>query len=176
MIDRKATEQAMKNAFPKLAYSTIDVFLMAFINDPDVTLFVTNDTAQFAITCGIAVIDREHPQERLRTPIKVSEKARDCFIEVAEPDMLRQAAERVVILFDGSTSDFIDGIDDAIKELREALGLSVPQQYASNVDTRPANCRNRLKDAGKPYPRSGCNLFGQNCIFRGCPYIKDEKK
>lgn len=36
-------------------------------------------------------------------------------------------------------------------------------------DPRPADCRNRLRDSGKPYPKSGC----QHCKtggMTGCPY------
>ncbi|MRX32783.1 hypothetical protein [Aminobacter sp. MDW-2] len=32
----------------------------------------------------------------------------------------------------------------------------------------PANCRNRLRDEGKPYPRSGCASCGSGLM--GCPY------
>lgn len=34
---------------------------------------------------------------------------------------------------------------------------------------RPADCRNRLRDEGKPYPRSGC-LVCKDGGLRGCPY------
>lgn len=34
---------------------------------------------------------------------------------------------------------------------------------------RPANCRNRLRDEGKAYPRSGCASCGDGGL-RGCPY------
>lgn len=34
---------------------------------------------------------------------------------------------------------------------------------------RPANCRNRLRDDGKPYPRSGC-AHCRNGGMVGCPY------
>lgn len=37
------------------------------------------------------------------------------------------------------------------------------------LDTRPAYCRDRLRDEGKSYPRSGC----QACVeggLRGCPH------
>lgn len=36
-------------------------------------------------------------------------------------------------------------------------------------EKRPVNCRNRLRDEGKPYPKSGCN----SCSFggmTGCPH------
>ena len=36
------------------------------------------------------------------------------------------------------------------------------------VENRPANCRERLKDEGKPHPRSGCNhckkRLNQTCL------------
>jgi len=34
---------------------------------------------------------------------------------------------------------------------------------------RPDNCRNALKDAGEPYPRSGCAACGNGGMM-GCPY------
>jgi len=34
---------------------------------------------------------------------------------------------------------------------------------------RPANCRNRLRDEGKPYPRSGCSHC-RNGGLMGCPF------
>lgn len=36
-------------------------------------------------------------------------------------------------------------------------------------DDRPALCRNRLKDEGKPHPRSGCNVC-RNGGMMGCPH------
>lgn len=39
------------------------------------------------------------------------------------------------------------------------------------TDTRPAECRERLHDEGKPYPRSNCESCGSKVRFRGpCPY------
>lgn len=36
-------------------------------------------------------------------------------------------------------------------------------------DQRPANCRNRLKDEGMSYPRSGCASCGDGGL-KGCPH------
>jgi hypothetical protein len=36
---------------------------------------------------------------------------------------------------------------------------------------RPNNCRNALRDAGKPYPKSGCAVCKDGGM-RGCPYEK----
>lgn len=36
-------------------------------------------------------------------------------------------------------------------------------------DERPANCRNRLRDEGKVYPRSGCAVCGNGGLV-GCIY------
>jgi hypothetical protein len=41
-----------------------------------------------------------------------------------------------------------------------------------NVDARPADCRFRLKDEGKPYPRSGCRACGANLTTLG-NYCRD---
>ena len=38
---------------------------------------------------------------------------------------------------------------------------------------RPARCRNRLRDEGKPYPRNGCaacNYALKSGIVLGCPH------
>lgn len=37
------------------------------------------------------------------------------------------------------------------------------------VDKRPFNCRNRLRDNGKAYPKSGCRVC-TDFLIRGCPY------
>lgn len=39
------------------------------------------------------------------------------------------------------------------------------------MDNRPALCRNRLRDEGKHYPRSGCKSCGNGGMM-GCPYEK----
>ncbi|AWY09310.1 hypothetical protein vBRpoSV10_188 [Ruegeria phage vB_RpoS-V10] len=36
------------------------------------------------------------------------------------------------------------------------------EQYGPKIDTRPANCRERLREEGKSYPRSGCGACGAN--------------
>lgn len=38
---------------------------------------------------------------------------------------------------------------------------------------RPLNCRNRLRDEGKAYPKSGCDSCGDGGL-RGCPHTRDE--
>ncbi len=39
----------------------------------------------------------------------------------------------------------------------------------SEIDNRPANCRNRLRDEGKAYPKSGCQVCRAGGMT-GCPY------
>lgn len=39
----------------------------------------------------------------------------------------------------------------------------------SETDARPMNCRNRIRDNGLPYPRSGCAACGNGGLM-GCPY------
>jgi hypothetical protein len=43
---------------------------------------------------------------------------------------------------------------------------------------RPPHCRFRLKDEGKPYPRSSCMTCHANVITLGkqCPYDKSPKE
>lgn len=38
-----------------------------------------------------------------------------------------------------------------------------------HIEKRPANCRNRLRDEGKAYPKSGCLSCGTGGMT-GCPY------
>jgi len=40
---------------------------------------------------------------------------------------------------------------------------------------KPANCRNRLRDEGKAYPKSGCGHC-KNGGLMGCPFEKDSAK
>lgn len=46
--------------------------------------------------------------------------------------------------------------------------LSSPAS-SSPAEKRPANCRNRLRDEGKPYPKSGCASCGNGGMM-GCPH------
>lgn len=46
---------------------------------------------------------------------------------------------------------------------------AAPAPVASVEVERPALCRNALRDAGKPYPRSGCAVC-RNGGLVGCPY------
>ena len=39
---------------------------------------------------------------------------------------------------------------------------------------RPTNCRERLRDEGKPYPRSSCQACNQKLIFN-CPWKGDRE-
>lgn len=65
-----------------------------------------------------------------------------------------------------------------VQAVRAFIGASVltseappPQRPTLQVvkDTRPANCRFRLKDEGKPYPRTGCKgCNAQNSFFYKC--------
>lgn len=50
---------------------------------------------------------------------------------------------------------------------RAADTLSQPEAAGGGV--RPSDCRNALRDAGKPYPRSGCAVCKDGGL-RGCPY------
>lgn len=74
-------------------------------------------------------------------------------------------------------------VNNALKIIREDLisiqkrldALIVNQWDVDNqipkvppVDMRPANCRDRLQEEGKPYPRSGCQVCNKS-IFDLCP-------
>lgn len=43
------------------------------------------------------------------------------------------------------------------------------------TDIRPANCRNRLRDEGKAYPRSGC-AYCKNGGLIGCQFDKSNPR
>lgn len=40
---------------------------------------------------------------------------------------------------------------------------------ADKIDRRPTQCRNRLRDEGSAYPKSGCSSCGNGGLF-GCPH------
>lgn len=55
---------------------------------------------------------------------------------------------------------------------------SVPSELrapgaASGNDARPSNCRNRMRDEGKAYPKSGCQSCGNGGLM-GCPHERGE--
>ena len=39
-------------------------------------------------------------------------------------------------------------------------GIHVSGLRDASTDERPENCRDRLQDEGKPYPKSGCEACG----------------
>lgn len=54
--------------------------------------------------------------------------------------------------------------------IRIDAALSKPETSAqAGAGARPPLCRNALRDAGKPYPRSGCDVCGKGGLL-GCPY------
>ncbi|WP_296584274.1 hypothetical protein [Xanthobacter sp.] len=57
--------------------------------------------------------------------------------------------------------------DEAVAECPECSGTgkvaAAPQP--GGADTRPANCRFRLEDEGKPHPKSGCEVSGCRGVF-----------
>lgn len=52
-----------------------------------------------------------------------------------------------------------------VNALNSVDGLIV----AASAEARPSNCRNRLRDEGEPYPRSGCNHCKTGGLT-GCPF------
>lgn len=44
--------------------------------------------------------------------------------------------------------------------------------WETPIDKRPENCRNRQRDSGQAYPRSGCE-YCRNGGLMGCPFEKD---
>jgi hypothetical protein len=77
----------------------------------------------------------------------------------------------------GGTKQFQDGVAKVKEVVRERLrriraALSSPPQ--ERVEARPDNCRNRLRDEGKAYPKSGCYSCGDGGL-RGCPFERERK-
>lgn len=58
-----------------------------------------------------------------------------------------------------------------LKKLLADAQYNVARYTRLLEDTRPSNCRNRLRDEGKAYPRSGCASCGNGGLF-GCRYEK----
>lgn len=58
--------------------------------------------------------------------------------------------------------------------------IDVQQKQIDNMlkpckitDPRPANCRERLREQGKPYPRSGCSACRKSLGMLGCPHMPE---
>lgn len=64
------------------------------------------------------------------------------------------------------------GMHRLISRLTHTLPDEQHELQLNKPDPRPAGCRNRLADEGKPHPRSGCAIEG--CVgalgVGGCPY------
>lgn len=65
------------------------------------------------------------------------------------------------------------GLDD--KEITPLMPTTIDVSVEPWVDKRPANCRNRQRDEGKAYPRSGCESC-KNGGLMGCPHEKKEPR
>lgn len=65
----------------------------------------------------------------------------------------------------GETADFA-GLER--ETTSECFGSDVSSRtlsaHNSSIDNRPSNCRFRLKDEGKGYPKSGCQACGKNIM------------
>jgi hypothetical protein len=82
--------------------------------------------------------------------------------------------------------DYTDELIEAVKNLMEwqVKNVDAFDNWAYNDAHRllakiakveagkPSNCRNALRDSGKPYPRSGCAVC-KNGGLMGCPYEKE---
>jgi hypothetical protein len=64
-------------------------------------------------------------------------------------------------------------LTELVHMAQEVGDYGVPAQNAY-IGRRPGNCRNMLRDAGQPYPRSGCMVCGYGGL-RGCPYEQTAK-
>jgi collagenase-like PrtC family protease len=62
-------------------------------------------------------------------------------------------------------TEFVKRIVNAYLNAVEML----EEEPERTVRERPANCRNRLRDEGRAYPKSGCAVCKDGGL-RGCPY------
>lgn len=96
-----------------------------------------------------------------------------CQIHVSEAmDESTERRELRFAIFNALEMPTINAREAAIAAQRLAVALAKPQR----VEKRPANCRNRLRDEGKAYPKSGCASCGNGGIM-GCPHERaDDNK
>jgi hypothetical protein len=70
-----------------------------------------------------------------------------------------------VKIMDANISEFGQQMNDTLHAaLTVRKRLKAERKAASKIDRRPPNCRFRLKDEYKPYPRSGCKACGKNIM------------
>lgn len=70
-------------------------------------------------------------------------------------------------------------IEEAIEFIQHAIQVEDQLQPLSTEEVfqleRPQNCRNRLRDEGQVYPKSGCDHC-KNGGLMGCPYERNKGK
>lgn len=59
---------------------------------------------------------------------------------------------------------------DVMMAERPMVQAEEPAAAVPAIDPRPANCKFRLMDEGKPYPKSGCEACQINLV-RECPHL-----
>lgn len=115
--------------------------------------------AEQMLTAGFAAL----PARGVGVPTEADRE----WIDARADQLFREAERRrgAVALNTTRPQDFRDYfVVDATLERFAALAPTDAAQ--APTDTRPANCRFRLKDEGKPYGRSSCSACGKS-IFTG---------
>lgn len=88
----------------------------------------------------------------------------------ALPDGYREEWKRNVMLMWSCVRKHDSSIpSDVLDYMREQL----LNKLNAKPESKPTNCRNRLRDEGKPYPKSGCAYCGHGGLI-GCPFENPE--
>lgn len=108
---------------------------------------------------GFSVLDstKEHDAAFI-AQVPTEMKAKMIVDALNSVDSLIVAANTVVGCYARNPSNFAS-----------ALRVLEKTANAARAQARPSNCRNRLRDEGKPYPRSGCNHCKTGGLT-GCPF------
>lgn len=105
-------------------------------------------------------------------------------LQVAQERIRQLEAEQVpegwkmvpIVPTDAMTRAMVDGFiavnGDNNSEFLRGYSRMLAAAPTQEKDNRPTNCRNRLSDEGKPYPRSGCAHCKTGGIT-GCPFKKE---
>jgi hypothetical protein len=116
----------------------------------------------FHLEGGLEQANKNHAAVQLIAQIR--EKWPGNRWSTVEPEKLRKFHEWLYVMV------IQPGDEAAPTAYEQQLGKPLPKR-----DYRPTQCRNRLRDEGKPHPKSGCEVCRDGGI-RGCPYEKAMQK
>ena len=145
-----------------------------------------DDVAE-AIRAALTELSAAHAIELRAYEATVANQAERIRQLEAELERVRCASLAVCRRFDNFNSDVVSDHFGTvhpmkIQETRERLIASLRDLYEMAAapakeeecsSTRPHNCRNRLRDEGSAYPRSGC-AHCKTGGLTGCPFEKKD--